>query len=134
MSDTRTSPSDPDLTSALAALRKEKPVLGIPKLHALLLSENPGWLVSEKRTRKVLQSLGLTNTIKNQTADSAGGLKHPFSKLLEGLDPLKYTQKGPAIRVEYFDQKKGKGLIATTDISEGTVIWKEDPFALAPEW
>lgn len=134
MSDTRTSPSDSDLTSALTALRREKPDLGIPKLHALLLSVNPGWLVSEKRTRKVLQSLGLVNTIKSQTADSAGGLKHPFSKLLESLDPLRYTQKGPALRVEYFDQKKGKGLIATTDISEGTIIWKEDPFALAPEW
>ena len=134
MSDTRTSPSDSDLTSTLAALRGEKPDLGIPKLHALLLSKHPEWLVSEKRMRKVLQSLGLTNTIKNQTADSAGGLKHPSSKILEGLDPLKYTQKGPAVRVEYFDQRKGKGLVATTDISEGTVVWKEDPFALAPEW
>ena len=134
MSDTRTSPSDSDLTSALAALRREKPVLGIPKLHALLLSENPGWLVSEKRTRKVLQCLGLTNTTKSQTADPTRELKHPFSKLLEGLDPLKYTQKGPAVRVEYFDLKKGKGLIATTDVSEGTILWKEEPFALAPEW
>jgi hypothetical protein len=131
MSDPRTSPSDPELTSALAALRGENPSLGIPKLHALLLSKNPGWLVSEKRTRKVLQSLGLTNTAKHSSSNSAGELKSPFSKLFDGLDPLKYTQK---VRVEYFDQKKGKGLIATTDISEGTVIWKEDPFALAPEW
>ena len=134
MSDTRTSPSDSDLTAALAALRGENPALGISKLHALLLSENPGWLVSEKRTRKYLQSLGLTNAAKNTPSNSEGGLKSPFSKLLDGLDPLKYTQKGPALRVEYFDQRKGKGLIATTDIAEGTVIWREDPFALAPEW
>jgi len=134
MSDTRSSPSDSDLTSALAALRGENPALGIPKLHTLLLSENPGWLVSEKRTRKVLHSLGLINTAKNPPSDSAGGLKSPSSQLLPGLDPLKYTQKGLALRVEYFDQKKGKGLIATTDISEGTIIWREDPFALAPEW
>ena len=90
--------------------------------------------MSEKRTRKVLHSLGLINTAKNPPSDSAGGLKSPSSQLLRGLDPLKYTQKGLALRVEYFDQKKGKGLIATTNISEGTVIWKEDPFALAPEW
>jgi hypothetical protein len=115
MSDTRTSPSDSDLTTVLVALRRENPTLGIPKLHALLLSKNPGWLVSEKRTRKVLQSLGLTNTAKNQPSDSGGGLKSPSSKLLDGLDPLKYTQKGLALRVEYFDQKKGKGLVATTD-------------------
>ena len=134
MSDTRTPPSDSDLTSVLAALRQENPVLGIPKLHALLLSDNPGWLVSEKRMRKVLQSLGLSNTVKASHSDSAGGLRSPSSRLLQGLDPLKYTQKGPAVRVEYFDQKKGKGLIATTNVSEGTVIWKEDPFALAPEW
>ena len=134
MSDTRTSPSDSDLTTALAALRGENPALGIPKLHALLLSKNPEWLVSEKRTRKILQSLGLTNAAKNSPSDSGGGLKSPSSKLLDGLNPLKYTQKGPALRVEYFDQRKGKGLIATTDISEGTVIWREDPFGLAPEW
>ena len=134
MSDTRIPPSDSDLSSTLATLRGEKPTLGISKLHTLLLSENPGWLVSEKRTRKVLQSLGLTNTVKNPTPGSTGELKHPLSKLLDGLDPLKYTQKGPTLRVEYFDQMKGKGLIATTDISEGEVIWKEDPFALAPEW
>lgn len=134
MSDTRTSPSDLDFTAALAALRKENPALGIPKLHALLLSKNPGWLVSEKRTRKVLQSLGLTNTVKNPNVDPAGGLRSPSSKLLDGLDPLKYTQKRSTLRVEYFDPKKGKGLIATQDISEGTVVWKEDPFALAPEW
>lgn len=134
MSDTRVSPSDPDLTTALAVLRGENPALGIPKLHALLVSKNPGWLVSEKRTRKLLQSLGLTNAAKNPPSDSGGGLKSPSSKLLDGLDPLKYTQKGLALRVEYFDQRKGKGLIATTDIPEGTVIWREDPFALAPEW
>lgn len=134
MSDTRTSPSDSDLTSVLITLRKEKPALGIPKLHTLLLSENPGWLVSEKRTRKILQSLGLANTVKGTTANLTGELKSPSSKLLEGLDPLRYTQKGPALRVEFFDQKKGKGLIATTDIAAGTIIWKEDPFALAPEW
>ena len=90
--------------------------------------------MSEKRTRKVLQSLGLTNTVKNPNVDPGGGLRSPSSKLLDGLDPLKYTQKGPTLRVEYFDQKKGKGLIAAQDISEGTVVWKEDPFALAPEW
>ena len=134
MSDTRISPSDPDLTSALAGLRGENPALGIPKLHMLLLSKNPGWVVSEKRTRKVLQSLGLINTVKNLPSESAGGLKSPSSTLLHGLDPLKYTQKGLSLRVEYFDRKKGKGLIATTNISEGTVIWREDPFALAPEW
>ena len=76
----------------------------------------------------------MTNAAKNPPSDSEGGLKSPSSKLLDGLDPLKYTLKGPALRVEYFDQRKGKGLIATTDIPEGTVIWREDPFALAPEW
>ncbi|KAG9310945.1 hypothetical protein JVU11DRAFT_8819 [Chiua virens] len=29
---------------------------------------------------------------------------------------------------------KGKGLVATEKISEGEVVWKENPFILAPEW
>lgn len=38
------------------------------------------------------------------------------------------------MEVTFYDQQKGKGLIATSDIEEGEVIWKEDPFIIAPEW
>ena len=48
-SDSTISPAEWDLKAAVASLKKEHPVLGIAKLHALLLSENSSWAVSEKR-------------------------------------------------------------------------------------
>ncbi|KAI0673183.1 SET domain-containing protein [Trametes maxima] len=121
------SPAEEDLKSALLALKSTNPTLGISKIHALLLSSHPEWTVSEKRTRKVLQSVGL---VQNANA-GAPGLFYPSSRVIEGLDVAKWT---PKAEVRYFGKVKGKGLVATAPIAEGETIWKEDPFALAPEW
>ena len=121
------SPSEDDLKSALLALKTQNPTLGIPKIHALLLSTHPEWTVSEKRTRKILQTEGLV-------LNSAGGVPgqvYPSSGLIEGLDVSKWTTK---VEVKYFGKTKGKGLVAKEHIAEGDTIWKEDPFVLAPEW
>lgn len=123
------SPSEDDLKNALKALRTEHPTLGISKLHAALLAAHPEWAVSEKRARKVLQTEGLVITSGNGTESS--GFKYPSSKVMEGLDVGKWTNK---VEVKFFDKKKGKGLVAKETIPEGETIWKEDPFALAPEW
>ena len=125
-----TVPSEEELKAALQALREQHPKLGIAKLHVLLLSENPTWSVSEKRTRKIIQNEGLSlkpANARHGTVDTP----HPVSKVIEGLDVSKWTAK---VRVKYFDSYKGKGLVATEKISEGDVLWKEDPFILAPEW
>jgi len=56
---------------------------------------------------------------------------YPSSTLVEGLDLSRWTT---SIKVKYFDRIKGKGLVAKEPISEGQVVWKEDPFIIAPEW
>lgn len=128
------SPSEDDLRNALQALRAQNPTLGITKLHARLLSEHPAWTVSEKRAKKVLQTEGLVlnfNGVKAAGRNGAGNSLHPVSRVIEGLDISKWTKKA---QVKYFDICKGKGLVATEKIAEGEVLWKEDPFILAPEW
>ncbi|OCH92551.1 SET domain-containing protein [Obba rivulosa] len=129
---TAISPSEYDLKQALVSLRAENPALGIPKLHALLLSTHPDWSVSEKRARKILQNEGLVlgPTPAAKTADAPGELL-PTSRVIEGLDVAKWTSK---VEVRYFGKSKGKGLVAKENIAEGEIIWKEDPFILAPEW
>ncbi|OJT11307.1 putative protein lysine methyltransferase SET5 [Trametes pubescens] len=122
---TSISPAEDELKTALVALKTANPALGIAKIHALLLSAHPEWTVSEKRTRKVLQSENLVNGTQG-----AQGL-YPTSKVIEGLDISKWTKKA---EVKYYSKLKGKGLIATGPLAEGETIWKEDPFALAPEW
>ncbi|KAF8549830.1 SET domain-containing protein [Imleria badia] len=119
-----------ELRTALIALKKEKPTLGVAKIHTLLLEAHPTWAVSEKRVRKILQSEGLVATDK----DNGSGppiATHPVSRLNKSLDVTKWSSK---VKVHYFNAIKGKGLVATDKISEGEVLWKEDPFILAPEW
>ncbi|KAI0742944.1 SET domain-containing protein [Daedaleopsis nitida] len=123
------SPSEDDLKSALLALKAENPSLGVPKIHALLVSAHPEWTVSEKRTRKILQNEGLVQNAT--TAGAAPGVMYPTSKVMEGLDIAKWTNK---VEVRYFGKAKGKGLVAKDAIAEGDAVWKEDPFILAPEW
>ncbi len=122
------SPPEDVLKSALLALKSANPTIGVPKLHALLLAEHPEWMVSEKRTRKVLQSEGL---VQNAAGAPSAGQIFPNSGLIDGLDIAKWTTK---VEVKYFNKTKGKGLVAKEQITEGETIWKEDPFILAPEW
>ncbi|EMD30911.1 hypothetical protein CERSUDRAFT_163648 [Gelatoporia subvermispora B] len=126
------SPPEHDLKQALVSLRAQNPALGVPKLHALLLSQHPDWTVSEKRTRKILQSEGLVlgPTPILKTSDGSAELL-PTSRVIEGLDLLKWT---PKVEVRYFGKGKGKGLVAKEYVAEGEIVWKEDPFILAPEW
>ncbi|KAI0263281.1 hypothetical protein BC834DRAFT_957927 [Gloeopeniophorella convolvens] len=132
MSTGQISPSEEDLTSVVLSLKTAHPTLGISKILALLLSENPTWTVSEKRLRRILAAAGLVQQPPAQKPKpAAGGHVYPSSALIEGLDIAKWTQ---AVSVVYFDKQKGKGLVAKAPIAEGQVVWKEDPFVLGPEW
>jgi len=158
-SESTISPPEEDLKAVVASLKKEHPALGIPKLHALLLSENPSWAVSEKRLRRILKNSNPDGPLAPQhqgleeeeeastgtppsrgpagpssspsTTGSKAAHVYPSSTLVEGLDVSRWTT---TIEVKYFDKKKGKGLVAKDPISEGQAVWKEDPFIIAPEW
>ncbi|TFK48194.1 SET domain-containing protein [Heliocybe sulcata] len=121
-------PSEDELKQTLIALKSENTSLGIPKLHALLVAGHPDWTVSEKRTRKILQNEGLTNA---PPPSSKQPRLYPSSQIIKELDISKWTDK---VEVKDFGKRKGKGLVAKVPIAEGEVIWKEDPFVLAPEW
>ncbi|KAF8260082.1 SET domain-containing protein [Lactarius quietus] len=127
------SPPDEALKPAIQSLRTQHPTLGVAKLHALLLSENAQWTVSEKRLRRMMTAEGLTLQPQPQRKAAAepGAHIYPSSALVEGLDVAKWTV---AVEIKYFDKKRGKGLIAKEPISEGQIVWKEDPFIIAPEW
>lgn len=125
-------PPEDELRDALVSLKLHNPALGIAKTHALLLTSHPSWAVSEKRTRKILQSEGLVLCgAPTQISGNSPPAVYPSSRVIPDFAVNKWTQK---VEVRYFDQRKGKGLVATADIAEGELIWKEDPFILAPEW
>jgi hypothetical protein len=136
MSNRTITPTDEELTNVLRGLRAEHPALGIAKLHALLLSSHESWTVSEKRTRKLLQAAGLTNTpaaTANGNAVIEKGRVYPESRVMSGLDLEKWSAVAK-IEVKQFGPAKGKGLVARIPLKEGDVVWKEDPWIIAPEW
>jgi hypothetical protein len=129
-------PTDQDATAAARTLRLSHPTLGIPKFHQLLLSQNPSWLLSEKRLRKLLQNAGLAVMLpqpKRGKATHGTELEHPgelpMSKINGRLDLPKWTRR---VKVLDFGVGKGKGLIATEGIGPDEVVWKEDPFIVWP--
>ncbi|KII90144.1 hypothetical protein PLICRDRAFT_581341 [Plicaturopsis crispa FD-325 SS-3] len=124
------SPSDNELKDALLTIKSAQPSLGIAKTHALVLSSHPTWTVSEKRLRKILQNEGLIVSNAGPKRDLSRKI-FPSSKVIEKLDVERWTKK---VEVKYFDKFKGKGLVAKEPIVEGEVVWKEDPFVIAPEW
>ncbi|KAF8440011.1 hypothetical protein L210DRAFT_3645933 [Boletus edulis BED1] len=129
----RVAVAEEELRAALITLKTENPTLGVVKTHTLLLEAHPTWAVSEKRVRKILQSEGLvaTENAKDNGADPSIATPYPISRLNTRLDVTKWSNK---IKVHSFSPIKGKGLVATEKISEGDVVWREDPFILAPEW
>jgi hypothetical protein len=108
------SPPEEALRSAVQSLRSQHPTLGVAKLHALLLSENSGWTVSEKRLRRIMTAEGLTlqPPIPAKGRYPSGAHIYPSSTLIEDLDVAKWTA---AVEIKYFDKQRGKGLIAKED-------------------
>ncbi|KAJ7271065.1 hypothetical protein C8J57DRAFT_1320581 [Mycena rebaudengoi] len=122
-------PPDAELQDALAQLKAQNPALGIAKIHARLREEHPDWVVSEKRTRKVLL---LVASESAPSAPNPSALNpHPTSALVPGLDVGAWT---PRVAVRLFNAQKGKGLVASQKIKAGETVWTEDPFVIAPEW
>lgn len=123
-------PTEDEVRKAIIELKKGNPASGVAKIHSLLLHANSSWTVSEKRVRKILQSEGLINSDPG-TPNSTTNIIHPSFRLNKSLDVNKWTNR---VEVKYFDAIKGKGLVAKENIAKGDVLWKEDPFILAPEW
>ena len=127
-----TIPQESELTTALIYLKNKNPSLGISKVHTLLLQTYPEWTVSEKRTRKILQTQGLVvSESTSMSPESVESRIFPSSRVIDNLDISQWT---PKVKVKYFNKKKGKGLVAEKNIEEGEPIWKENPFIIAPEW
>ena len=132
------SPSDDDLRAAIIKTKTANPSLGISKIRASVLSENPSWQLSENRVKKICQAEGLINAAPTPTKEKSEGTEkkkekavYPVSKVVEDLDIERWTGR---VQVKYIDRRKGKGLFAKEKIAEGEVIWKEDPFIISPEW
>lgn len=135
------SPSDDDVLAAIHVSRESHPDLGVSKLQAAILSENPTWTLSENRLRKILKRQTATTDGSSPALDGDDAVTpstpppkkaiYPSSKLNDELNIEQWTKK---VQVKVFNNTKGKGLVAAQDMKEGETIWKEEPFVYCPAW
>jgi len=128
-SDGVASPDDDQLLRAVQELRAANPSLGIPKFLSLVKSSNPGWLISEKRLRKVLQMMSSNEKVKN----SENMPTEADLIATTGLDESINWADAPKVKVKMFSGGKGKGLIAKAKIMMGEVLWQEEPWIVSPD-
>lgn len=129
-------PTDDELRTAVRDVRDANPALGVLKLWAAVKEAN-GWAVSEKRFRKTLAEVG-------GTISGAGATAAPKKKKGKGaksrrvgdhLEPethldstLDIASIAPKVEVSMFGGARGKGLVAKSELLEGEMIWREEPF------
>ena len=124
-------PTDSDLAAALVDLRAKNPSLGTSKLHTALLVSRPEWTVSEKRTKKILQSEGLILVSgSSQTRDtSKADPPLPSSRVVEGLDVTQWT---PKVEVKYFERARARALWRKSVSHQERLYGKKTPSYLRP--
>lgn len=143
-----TVPDDETIQSVISSIHSALPGLGTAKLHTAVIDARPEWrgMVGEKRIRRVMASskqdpetecpikendaLTTKTKAKKKKKKATAGATYPTSSLL----PDSALTLPPTVAVRYFDKQKGKGLVALSHIGEGEMLWKEDPWILAPEW
>lgn len=123
-------PRDDELVTAVTGIRQTQPTIGIAKLTALVKSQNPSWLISEKRLRKVLQQAA-----ENEVESSSSKPEQDEIELVAqtGIDETIEWCEAPKVRVKMFGGVKGKGLVAKEKILMGEVIWQEEPWIVSPD-
>lgn len=137
MSTPTPTPTDDELRAAVREVRDANPSLGVLKLWAAV-KEEQGWAVSEKRFRKALADVGGTANGAGSTAAAPKKKKGKGSKsrrVGDHLEPethldttLDIASIAPKVDVSMFGGARGKGLVAKSELLEGEMIWREEPF------
>lgn len=118
---TAISPTDEELVPIVRDIRTSHPDLGAVKLLSQLRAVQPRWTISEKRLRKILQSITVSTSEPGLLAETH-------------LDPtLSVTETAPKVKARLFGGEKGKGLVAKERIHEGEVLWQEEPWIVTAD-
>jgi hypothetical protein len=107
-------PSEQDVAACIGKVQSTQPTLGALKILAIIKEDHPDWVLSEKRFKKILNSLSSERT----TLVARTGIDPSID--VEGI--------APKVEVKLFGKGKGKGLVARAKILKGEVLWQEEPW------
>ncbi|KAG0174046.1 SET domain-containing protein 5 [Apophysomyces sp. BC1034] len=127
----KTTPSEEELTIAIRQLKLENPEMGIKKVAAKVVEDQPAWAVSEKRVKKIMQANSLVQT----TTPVKSGVANDPSIPVSFIDPkLDIQSVSTNIVASMINNVTGKGLLAARDIAKNETIFQEIPFMYFPPW
>lgn len=153
--DDKVSPSEGDVVEASKSVLASNESMGIGRICAQVLEANPNWTLSEKRLRSILKQAGLkwgeaeaTNGDHVNNGDVKSNGNNKKNKKKKGNSALATKTPGDSavpsshldedvpipsgVRAVYFDEIKGKGLVADRDFNEGETLFTEEAFLSAP--
>ncbi|KAG0048141.1 SET domain-containing protein 5 [Gryganskiella cystojenkinii] len=114
------------LTERIAEIKKTDPGLGIKKVLSTIQAQEPTWLVSEKRVKKLMSEAGIAVASAEGEVDSSV----PISHIDTGVDISALTNGLVATRM--INRVIGKGLFATQDLPKEKILFTEFPFVYFP--
>ena len=151
MTDGKVSPGEGDVAEAAKATLAANESLGIGKLCAQILKENPEWTLSEKRLKTILKQAGLKwgdassseaqaepttngngNSSSSKKKKKSGGAAKKGDSTIPSSRLDKDVPMPSGVRAVYFDEVKGKGLVADREFKEGETLFTEEAFVAAP--
>jgi hypothetical protein len=127
------SPSDEALLPVVIHLRDSNASFGAIKLLHELRIQHPEWVISEKRIRKILQSL--TTTTSSRNGEEGDAVANEMGLIADtGVDAsINIASIAPKIKVRMFGGEKGKGLVVKEKVQQGEVLWQEDPWVVTAD-
>ncbi|KAG9067976.1 SET domain-containing protein 5 [Linnemannia hyalina] len=121
-------PEAPVLTELIAKIKKADPGLGIKKVLAEIQTQEPTWLVSEKRVKKLMDQAGIA--VANAEPEGELDPSVPVSHIDAAVDISALTNG--LVKTKMINKVIGKGLFATEELPKDKVVFNEFPFIYFP--
>ncbi|KAG0073670.1 SET domain-containing protein 5 [Podila epicladia] len=119
-------PEAPALIALITKIKEAEPGLGIKKVLSQIQTQEPTWLVSEKRVKKLMSEAGIATAVVELEVDESIPVSHIDTTVDVGT-----LTKG-LVKAKMINKVIGKGLFAAQDIPKDTVLFTEFPFIYAP--
>ncbi|KAG0246423.1 hypothetical protein B0O80DRAFT_386698 [Mortierella sp. GBAus27b] len=121
-------PDAAELTALIASIKQKDPALGIKKVLAEIQAQQPTWLVSEKRVKKMMGEAGIATATPEGEIDLDPSI--PVSHIDTDVDVSALTSG--QVKARMINKVIGKGLFAAENLPKGKVIFTEFPFIYFP--
>ncbi|KAF9985326.1 SET domain-containing protein 5 [Modicella reniformis] len=121
-------PEAAELTVLISNIKQKYPGLGIKKVLAEIQTQQPTWLVSERRVKKMMDEAGITVARPEAEMDLDSSV--PVSHIDTDVDVSALTNG--QVKARMINKIVGKGLFAAQDLSKDKIIFTEFPFIYFP--